>query len=295
MTEPSAAPATAPCPARGAAQGSAPDPIAANLARWNARAAIHLADRTGFYDVAGVLAGTRGLEGVDEAELGPLAGLRIAHLQCHFGLDSLILARMGARVEGLDFSPVAVEAARALADRAGLPARFHLGDVQRAAEVLGPGRFDMVFATFGTICWLPDIGAWGAQAAALLKPGGRLFFRDSHPQAQALDPQDGRLVPCFDWRTPREAPLRFDEAQTYTGDAEPLPPVGDHEWIHPVSDIVMSLIGAGLRLDAIEEGDSLVWDMWPGLTRQDPDGLWRLPPEHVRVPLCLTIRASRPA
>ncbi|MDF2232476.1 class I SAM-dependent methyltransferase [Albimonas sp. CAU 1670] len=273
----------------------AADPLAANLARWNARAEIHMADRTGFYDVEGVVAGTRTFEGVSDADLGPVEGLRIAHVQCHFGLDSLILARKGAVVEGLDFSPVAIEGARALAAQTGLPATFHLGDAMRAAEVMGAGRFDMVFVTWGTICWLPDVFAWGAQVAALLKPGGRLFFRDGHPAAQALDPVDGRLVPCFDWRTAREAPLRFEEETTYTGDADALPPVADHEWIHPVSDIVMALLRAGLRLDGIEEHDFLVWDMWPGVTERGEDGLWRLPPGQVRVPLSLTVRASRPA
>ena len=269
--------------------------VAANLARWNARAEIHLADRTGFYDVAGVVAGEVGFAGVSDDDLGPVEGLRIAHVQCHFGLDSLILARKGAEVEGLDFSPVAIEGARALAARTGLPARFHLGDALSAAQVMGAGRFDMVFVTWGTICWLPDVFAWAAQDAALLKPGGRLFFRDSHPAAQALDPVEGRLVPCFNWRTPRHAPLRFEEATTYTGDEAPLPALADHEWIHPVSDIVAGLMQAGLRLDGLEEHDFLVWDMWPGWTEQGEDGLWRFPQGAVRVPLSLTVRASRPA
>ena len=300
MTPPDAAPETG--LETGPETDPAPDPsaaaeaaVAANLARWNARAEIHIADRTGFYDVEGVVAGTRGFEGVSDADLGPVAGLRIAHVQCHFGLDSLILARKGAVVEGLDFSPVAIEGARALAAKTGLPASFHLGDALDAARVMGAGRFDMVFVTWGTICWLPDVHAWAAQVAALLKPGGRLFFRDGHPFAQMLDPVEGRLVPCFDWRTPRGAPLRFEEETTYNGDGTALPAVADHEWIHPLSDILGGLIAAGMRIEGVEEHDFLVWDMWPGFTAKGSDGLWRLPAGAPRVPLSLTVRASKPA
>ena len=268
--------------------------LAANRERWDARAAIHMQDRTGFYRVDEILAGTAGFEGISAEDLGPVEGLRIAHVQCHFGLDSLILARMGATVEGLDFSPVAIEGAREMAARAGLPLTFHLGDALEASRVMGAGRFDMVFVSWGTICWLPDVRAWAREVAALLAPGGRLFFRDCHPLAQTLDPVEGRLAVCFDWRTPREAPLTFEEAQSYNGDEAPLPASPDHEWIHPISDILGGLLEAGMRLDSLDEHDFLVWNMWPGLCVEDAQGLWRLPQDRPRIPLSLTIRARKP-
>lgn len=280
-------------PEVGAATGAEPG-VAANRRRWDARARIHAQDRTGFYGVDDFLAGRIRLEGVDLDLLGPVDGLRIAHLQCHIGLDTLTLARMGAAIEGLDFSPVALAAARRLAERAGLSARFHEADVRDAAAVMGPGRFDRVFVTWGAIGWLPELTRWAAQVAALLVPGGRLHLQDVHPAAEQLDLTPRGLVPCFDWRTPADAPLRFHETTTYTGDAEALPAEPDHNWIHPLSDIVTALLDAGLEIRALREDDILVWDMFPGLTRQGGDGLWRLPEGHVRTPLSFALTAAKP-
>src|SRR3546814_2367020 len=90
--------------------------------------------------------------------------LPILHLQCHFGVDSLILAQRGARVTGLDFAPAAVRTARALAAELGLDSRFVEGDLYRAPELIA-GRFDLVYVTWGTICWLPDLPGWAKVAA----------------------------------------------------------------------------------------------------------------------------------
>ena len=273
--------------------------VAANRRRWDARARIHVEDRTGFYGVDAFrrAAGPEpeAFDDLDRAALGPVEGLRIAHLQCHFGLDTLRLERLGARPEGLDFSPVAIAAARRLAAEAGLSARFHEADVRDAAAVMGPARFDLVFVTWGAMSWLPELTRWAGQAAALLVPGGRLFLQDAHPAAEQLDLTARGLVPSFDWRTPADAPLRFHDPATYTGDDAPLPPEPDHNWIHPISDIVTALLSAGLEIRSMSEHDTLVWDMWPGLTEKGPDGLWRLPEGHVRVPLSLTVTAAKPA
>jgi SAM-dependent methyltransferase len=219
----------------------------ANLANWNTRAALHVRDETGTYDVAGFLAGRDTLYPIEAAEIGDVRGKRIAHLQCHFGQDSLSLARRGAEVVGLDFSPVAVAAARDLAARTGLSATFVEADVYEARERL-EGTFDLVYVTWGTICWLPDIRRWGGVVASLLRPGGQLYLADSHPSALVLDEREGRLETAFAWRTPAERPDRFVESQSYTGDAFPEPSES-FNWIHPLSDVIGSLIAAGLRLD----------------------------------------------
>jgi 2-polyprenyl-3-methyl-5-hydroxy-6-metoxy-1,4-benzoquinol methylase len=146
------------------------DWYAANRRGWDERVAIHLRDRTGFYGVDGLKRGERTLGPIVDAELGPVAGLSVVHLQCHFGLDTLTMARNGARVVGLDFSPAAIAAARALAAETGLAARFVEGDVYDAPKLIDE-RFDRVFVTWGAICWLPRIDRWAAVVAAMLKPG----------------------------------------------------------------------------------------------------------------------------
>src|SRR5580692_8074691 len=109
---------------------------------WDERVPIHV---TGpFYDVDGFRAGRRRLavEPFEVDELGDVAGHRLVHLQCHFGLDTLSWARLGARVTGLDFSAPAVDAARRLASEIGVEADFVCADLYDAVGALGQRRFD---------------------------------------------------------------------------------------------------------------------------------------------------------
>src|SRR6185295_1350761 len=137
-------------------------------------------DLTGAYGIERFLAGEDVLYPIEAAEIGDVSGLKVLHLQCHIGLDTLCLARRGARVTGLDFSAAALRHARGFANDAGIEARFVHGEVYDAAVLCGTD-FDLVYATWGTISWLPDIRRWGAVVAALLKPGGALYFADQHP------------------------------------------------------------------------------------------------------------------
>jgi SAM-dependent methyltransferase len=203
----------------------------ANLKSWNQRAALHVRDATGFYGVDGFLAGRDTLGPIEASEIGDVAGRSLLHLQCHLGLDTLSLARRGATVTGLDFSPVAVDEARSLAARAGLPATFVQADLYEAREAL-EGAFDMVYSSWGTICWLPDIRAWARVVADMLAPGGTFYFADSHPFALVLDERDGVIRPTYGWRTPKDRPDAFTDAQSYTGDVF-AEPVTDYNWIHP--------------------------------------------------------------
>jgi 2-polyprenyl-3-methyl-5-hydroxy-6-metoxy-1,4-benzoquinol methylase len=147
----------------------------ANRRNWDERVAIHRRDATGFYQVERFLAGETRLYAIDSGELGETAGKRLIHLQCHFGLDTLILAREGAVATGLDFSPAAIAAARRLAAKIGVAADFVCADVYDAPQVV-EGEFDIVFTTWGTICWLPDIVRWAETIASLLAPGGVFYF-----------------------------------------------------------------------------------------------------------------------
>ena len=148
----------------------------ANRRNWDERVAIHRRDTTGFYAVDRFLAGEKRLHAIDSGELGEIAGKRLIHLQCHFGLDTLILAREGAVATGLDFSPAAIAEARRLAAEIGVAADFVCADVYDAPQAV-KGEFDIVFTTWGTICWLPDIVRWAETIASLLAPGG-VFYLD---------------------------------------------------------------------------------------------------------------------
>ncbi len=263
----------------------------ANRANWDERADVHIDDRTGAYGIAAFLAGEDILCPIEAGEIGDIRGLDLLHLQCHIGLDTLCLARRGARVTGLDFSVKALRHAAELAARTSLEARFVLGDVYDAPDKVG-GAFDMVYTTWGTICWLPDIRRWGAVVAAMLKPGGRLYFADTHPMIQPLEEAGGQLAPTFGYRTPTGLPLAFTANQTYTGDTRQFLNTENFEWIHPLSDILMALIDNGVAIERIAEHEALPWQMFPMMAKGE-DRMWRLPAGHPRMPLSVSISARK--
>ncbi|NNF79278.1 MAG: class I SAM-dependent methyltransferase, partial [Rhizobiales bacterium] len=164
---------------------------------WDERVPIHADDQTGLYDVASFLNGRDTLSPIDNAEIGDVCGLKIAHLQCHFGLDTLSLARRGADTTGLDYAPAAVAKAQDLAKQTGQPTKFVCADVYDALDHLPAGAFDMVFSTCGVICWLPDLGPWAKVVAGLLKPGGKLYLSDVHPAMAQLEEKNDKLVATY--------------------------------------------------------------------------------------------------
>jgi SAM-dependent methyltransferase len=266
--------------------------IAANRRNWDERVPIHRRDRTGFYAVERFLAGDKHLHAIQGGELGDVAGKRLIHLQCHFGLDTLILARHGAIVTGLDFSPAAIAEARRLAAQTGLPADFVCANIYDARQALA-GDFDIAYVTWGTICWLPDLAAWGRTIAALLAPGGYLYFADAHPNMLILEERDSRLVHEYPIDTAPDCPLVFDQPHTYSDDTTPLRTTRTYEWIHSLSRIIGALLGAGLTLDFLHEHPGLPWPPFPMCARST-GGMWRLPDHIPAFPLSVSLRARKP-
>lgn len=263
---------------------------AANRANWDERVPIHRGNRTGTYRIADFLAGDDRLHPIEDGELGSVDGARLLHLQCHFGLDTLRLARRGATVTGVDFSPAAIAEARALAARIGREdARFVESDVYAAAEAV-EGRFDVVYTTWGTICWLPDLDAWARVIAAKLAPGGRFYFAEGHPFMAMLEQVDGRLVPSYPQDTPADRPLVFDATQTYTGDPTPIRNSRTYEWIHSISRILTALDRAGLAVDWLHEHEVVPWPAFPMCVPVGA-GMFRLPPDQPALPLALSLTA----
>ena len=263
-----------------------------NRARWDELAAINR--DSAMYDVDSFRRGTRDLHPLELAEMGSVDGLDLLHLQCHFGLDTLVLARKGARVTGLDFSTEAIATARRLADEAGIDARFVEGDLYDAPKLID-GRFDMVFVTWGTICWLPDILAWARIVADFLRPGGRFYFADAHPYIQTFDDTDpdGPMRVRFPYFHKPE-PLLFEQVSAYADPHARTVNTRTFEWIHGVGEVVTALIDAGLRLDFLHEHAEIVWQAFPYLV-QGEDGQYRIPADRPQVPLSYSLQASKPA
>jgi SAM-dependent methyltransferase len=231
----------------------------------------------------------------DLPRLGDVAGLDGVHLQCHIGTDTLSLARLGARMTGLDFSGAALEQARRLAERAGPDVRFVEAEVYDAVERLGAGAFDLVYTGVGALCWLPDIRRWAAVLAGLLRPGGRLFVREGHPMLWSLDDvrEDGLLrveYPYFE----TEEPQVWDEPGTYVETDVAFVHNTTHEWNHGLGEIVTALLDVGLRLTMLVEHDTVPWEAFPGHMERLEGGEWRLADRPRRLPHTYTLQACSP-
>ena len=264
-----------------------------NRKNWDDRAAIHFKDEAGGYRIEAFLAGADNLHDIEDREIGDVRGKRIAHLQCHIGIDTLCLARRGASCVGLDFSPVSLEAARDLQKQTGLDASFVEGNVYDAHQLI-EGHFDMVYVTWGAIGWLPDIARWARVVSSLLKPGGTLYLLEGHPSAMALNEKTPNLEHGFDWRTPANKPIVENEVTTYTGDTTPVTATTTHNWIHPLSDIINGLITAGLRLDYLNEHEELAWAFAPIMVpKEGKRRMWVLPEGFPKLPLAFSIKATK--
>lgn len=264
----------------------------ANRLNWNNRAELHSTDTTGSYRIAAVLGGGSSLHALEASEIGDLAGKDVVHLQCHIGLDTISLKHLGAKsVTGLDFSPKAITAARDFAAKAAADVKFVEASVFDAVDALG-ATYDFVFVTWGAINWLDDIFRWARIVSALLRPNGRLYLLEGHPSMNQFEARDGKLELWFDWKTPQDTPLVFDEAATYTGDARPLTHTRNYEWIHPISDVVNALIQAGLRIDFLNEHDVIVWKPFPFVVETGEDQ-FELPDGMPKIPMSYSIGATK--
>ncbi|MGP4098215.1 class I SAM-dependent methyltransferase [Nonomuraea sp. KM90] len=259
------------------------DYLQVNRANWNARVPIHVS--SAFYDVDGFKAGRSRLREFEVEEVGEVAGRRLVHLQCHFGLDTLSWARLGAEVTGLDFSDPAIEQARKIAGECGIPARFVTADVYDAPEALGE-TYDIVYTGIGALVWLPDLTRWAETVAALLKPGGFLYVAEFHPFADILDGETGTTV-TYDYF--HRGPHLWEVPYTYTG-GEPLEHRTTMEFRHGLGEIVSAVAAAGLRVEFLHEHDHTLFRRFATLV--EDGGVYRPPGEAPGIPLMFSLRAS---
>jgi SAM-dependent methyltransferase len=267
-----------------------PDGLGLNRALWDVRARIHgssPADQV--YDVESFLSGRQTLRALERGLAGEVAGRDLLHLQCHFGMDTLSWARLGARVTGVDFSPVAVERARELARRAGLAATFVQADTQSLPTRLA-GGFDLVIATYGILCWIGDLDAWTRGAAMALRPGGGLVLVDLHPAYQMVATLDPLVV---DWPYGGGAPLRETVTGTYADPGGTTPAQDAIQYPHSLGEIVTAVAAAGLTIEHLGEHVATENDPRQLLARGE-DGLFRLPFGDSHLPILYSLRATAP-
>ena len=271
--------------------------LAVNRANWDERAAVHAASTEyGFERFATDPDHLSDVVRFDRPRLGDVSGLTGIHLQCHIGTDTLSLSRLGARMTGLDLSPVSLEQARRLASGAGAEIDYVEADTYSAVEAVGGRTFDLVYTGIGALCWLPDIDRWAGVVDDLLRPGGRLFVREGHPMMWAVDETrtDGLTLGYAYFEV--DEPFDLDEEGTYVESDHQFVNTRQLSWNHGLGETVTALLDRGLEITGLVEHRSVPWDALPGRMVRDGElDEWRLVDEADRLPLTYTLQARKPA
>ena len=255
-----------------------------NKKSWNTRLASHLESE--FYDVKGFIEGKSSLNEIELALLGDIKGKRILHLQCHFGQDSISLSRMGAEVVGIDLSDKAIEKAKELAATTGTTARFVCSDVYNLPNVLDE-TFDIVFTSYGTISWLPDLDKWSGVISHFLKPGGRFVFAEFHPVVWMFDDDVKEIT----YHYHNTGALMEEEEGTYA-DKNAAIKEKCIFWNHGIGEVVNSLIGSGLSINTLNEYD---YSPYPFVSncKAYEKGKYRITHFGNKIPLVYAIEARK--
>ena len=257
-----------------------------NRKNWNERTPIHAA--SGFYNVEGFRAGRITLKDLERREVGDVSGKTLLHLQCHFGMDTMSWERLGAMPTGVDFSDAAIDLARSLNDDLGLNTRFIRSNIYDLPDVLDE-QFDIVFTSYGVLCWLPDLDNWAQVIGNHLKPGGVFHIVEFHPFTNAFEQSEsGDMRPTYGYF---EHEFFFEgNGQSYTGSERIASP--NYEWAHSLGKIVTSLIELGLKIEFLHEFPFTRYQAFPVMEKGD-DGWWRFPDHNDSFPQLFSIRATR--
>lgn len=255
-----------------------------NKNSWNAKVEPHL--KSDFYFVDEFLKGRSSLNSIELDLLGDVKGKNILHLQCHFGQDSISLSRLGAKVTGIDLSDKAINAAKDLAQQCGMDTQFICSDVYNLPNVLDE-KFDIVFTSYGTIGWLPDLDKWASVINHFLKPNGTFIMAEFHPVVWMFDDDFKEVA----YNYFNEKPI----VETYEGTyANPSADIVQEYvmWNHSLSEVIQNLIKNNLAIEDFREFD---WSPYPSFKHVEAfeKGKWRITQFGNKIPMVYALAAQK--
>lgn len=258
--------------------------IEINRQSWNNRTDTHL--KSEFYGVEEFLNGKSSLNDIERNLLGDLSGKKILHLQCHFGQDTISLNRLGAEVTGADLSDKAIESAEKIAKETHSDARFICCDLYDLPKHLDE-KFDIVFTSYGTIGWLPDLNRWAKIISEFLKPGGHFIFAEFHPVVWMFDDNFEKIG----YRYFNSGPITETESGTYADKKADLT-LSSVTWNHSISEVVNSLIQNGLEIISLDEFDYSPYNCFNNTTEDQP-GKYRIAHLDNKIPMVYALSAKK--
>nr|WP_255431127.1 class I SAM-dependent methyltransferase [Pedobacter sp. N36a] len=218
--------------------------------------------------------------------MGDVRGKSILHLQCHFGQDSISLAKMGAKVTAIDLSDQAIISAKELAEKSGVEVSFICCDVYDLPTHLNE-QFDLVFTSYGVISWLPDLDRWALVLSSFLKTGGRFVFVEFHP-----------LLWMFDDDFKKIAYNYFNSGailETETGSYADKNTETSHEyvvWNHSIAEVVNGLIKNNMALNSLDQFDYSPYHCLKNMLEEEP-GKYRISHLGNQIPMVYAIAATK--
>jgi SAM-dependent methyltransferase len=255
-----------------------------NKNAWNKKTPFHL--KSEMYNLEDFKNGKSSLNFIEIEELGDVKGKSMLHLQCHFGQDSLSWARMGANVTGVDFSDEAIYAANLLRDELKLDAKFICSNIYNLKSNLDE-KFDIVFTSYGTIGWLPDLIKWGKLISHYLKQGGIFYIVEFHNMVWMFDNNFTK----FKYSYFNQGVIEEEVEGTYADTDAPLKQ-SEYGWNHPLSDVINALVQNGLKIEFIHEFPFSVYNVFSNSVKGE-DGWWRIKGMENIIPMMFSIRANK--
>ena len=255
-----------------------------NKATWNQKAAIHF--ESDFYDIEAFKAGKSSLNDYEIKALGEVSEKSLLHLQCHFGQDTLSWTRMGAECIGIDLSDKAIELAKQLNAELNLGAKFTCCNVLDTSKYIKE-QFDIVFTSYGVIGWLPDLKPWAKMISERLKSGGIFYMVEFHPIVWMFDYLE--QSPKLKYGYMQDEVIYEEYEGTYANSKSKMISK-EYGWNHGLSEVINSLISAGLKIEFLNEHNGSPYDVLPNLEKKN-DGLYYT--KDKLYPLIFEVKATK--
>ena len=230
-----------------------------NRQTWNKKVKIHT--KSDMYDLDAFKSGKPSLMTYELNALGNVQGKSLLHLQCHFGQDTLSWSRAGAKCVGVDLSDEGIAMAKALNEELQLDAEFVRCNVLDTSKHV-KNTFDIVFTSYGVIGWLPDLKPWGIMIAERLKKGGTFYMAEFHPIVWMFDYLDGKSIMTYGYM--QDDAIYEEYEGTYASQDSKMISK-EYGWNHGLSEVINSLIEAGLKIDYLNEHDESPYNILPNL------------------------------
>ncbi len=239
------------------------DYSAVNKKWWNTAAPIHASSK--LYDLTSFKKGKSSLQSIETKEIGNVKGKTLLHLLCHFGMDTLSLARKGAIVTGVDLSNNSIRLAKKLSKEVNIPAKFICSDVYDLPDILNQ-KYDIVFTSYGVLCWLSNVNKWAKIIHHFLKEGGMFYIVELHPFTNILS-SDFKIFYKYFSKNPS-----IDDSPGTYADWNADIKGSTYIWDHTISDVINALIQQGLKIEFVHEFPFTIYDQFPGFMEKNKKG-----------------------